>query len=350
MLTPRVSRPLTTHHLLPSLGFALLAMFAFIGCAKDESAQSGAGGGVSPAARILAPGPGQVSPWADLGKRRAHLPYPLAVGNRWDYLVNAQTTIVDPTGTQTTGVTQYPWAVLITGVTNLNDRLYYMQAEFDPSTLGPGPSGSFFERQDRTGLFELDTSPIALSAAGRSGTPASLSPLASRMASSLEAMPATAANRDAWHRAALALGRKLDAALHPTTAGITAGVPIPPPPGELAVLRYPLYVGASWILRENPHFDRRVAARERLGVPAGEYASWRVAEGSELFGPNDTATFWFGDAGLLRILVHAEAPATDNSGNVIGTAMFDSDQVLTRSELHGAALMQVAAGEAGDEN
>ena len=331
-----------------SLMLTALAALAIAGCSTDQTTTSGAPASRSLAARITAPAPSQASPWFDLGKRRAHLPYPLAVGNRWDYLVNAQAVIVDNQGAQPPEVVQYPWTLLITDVTHLNQRLYYVQTEFDPSAGGPGPTGMFFERQDRTGLFELDASPIMLSARGGSAAPERLSPLASRLVARFESMPAAAAHRDAWRRAALALGRKLDGALHPIAVASAAGVPIPPPPGEIATLRYPLFVGASWILRENPHFDRHVAARERLSVPSGDYASWRIEEGSELFGPNDRVTFWYGDPGLLRILVHAEAPATDASGNIVGTAIFDSDQVLTTTDLKGASLMHTAAGEAGD--
>jgi hypothetical protein len=350
---PHFLPPVTRASRRAGLALALtsLVAFALAGCVNQESAQSGAPGGTSIAARIIAPGPGSASPWFELGKHRAHLPYPLAVGNQWYYLVSARTTLTNDQGPQPPVDLQYPWLVMITGVTNGADgRLYYLQSESDPSAIGPGPVGNFFERQDRTGLFELDQSPILLSATGSSSAPVRRTELTSRLIATVEAMPATAAHRDAWRRAALAIGQRLEGALHPAQFGSDAGVPIAPPVGELAMLRYPLYVGASWIVRESPRFERRVTARERLTVPAGQYTAWRIAGSSELFGPNDQATFWYGDSGLLRILVHAEAPATDNSGNVIGTMQFDSDQVLTAANLRGSALLRTSADAADDDN
>jgi hypothetical protein len=78
-----------------------------------------------------------------------------------------------------------------------------------------------------------------------------------------------------------------------------------------------------------------------VNLPLGTLPAWKLRGTSELFGPEDRVHFWYSRLGLLRIRFHVVGDATDNTGNVIGRVVTDSDQSLT--EIHlvrtGAALV-----------
>ena len=122
-----------------------------------------------------------------------------------------------------------------------------------------------------------------------------------------------------------------------------------PAPGEITLLRYPLSVGARWVVRDSPRFTRVVVARERVRVPAGVFAAWRLRGGSERFGPEDRVDFWYAPAGLVRIQIHLVGDATDDQGNLTGRVVIESDQVLTDFDLVGARLPRAIAGGAAPE-
>ena len=77
--------------------------------------------------------------------------------------------------------------------------------------------------------------------------------------------------------------------------------------------------------------------------------AWRVDGTSELFGPNDRVRFWYANAGLVRMALHAEEQATDDTGNPIGRLLVDEDQVLTAVELHDSIVRPLAPSGTGED-
>ncbi|HEY6195433.1 MAG TPA: hypothetical protein VI504_10355 [Candidatus Eisenbacteria bacterium] len=286
----------------------------------DESA-TGRLLGVSPG-DLPTPIPGRKS---ELGSR-ARSSYPLAVGNRWDYAIHGQAVIITSAGPQPPGTFDEPWRAEIIGTLHVGARDYLLQQESNPEIVrpaGPVVSSAFRMRQDRDGLFELDTQFYP----GGIGSEADgAAPLAAELSAYVERTVPDAGQRAAFLRAAARLASRVRWLQH---GSLVAGAD----PGEITLLSYPLFIGARWIVRDSPRFARTVLAREHLLLPAGAFNAWRIRGTSELFGPTDRVTFWYAGAGLVRIRVHAESPATDETGNVIGRAVFDSDQRLTQVRL-----------------
>jgi hypothetical protein len=346
LLSYRAPRPRLAFWILV---LGALAMLAALGCAKDRAPDSAPLKSSAAATRLLGPDPsGDAFPWPDLQRRSANLPYPLAVGNHWEYSIGVKATLIDNSGQQQTNSFEYPYLVDITGVMDAAARRYFVQSEYDSRIVGPGPSAEFLVRQDRTGLYNLDILRAA-PAEAPSGA-ASSAALSERLVASVARMPASASNPDAYRRAALTLAERVEYSLHPEAIAGSSGRLIAPAPGEITLLRYPLYVGASWIVRDSPRFARRVTGRELLDVPAGRFTAWRIAGSSELYGPNDRVTFWYGAEGLLRIQSHTEAIAVDNAGIAIGTLISDIDQVLASVRLHDPTPLGRFSAEQAGEN
>ncbi len=260
--------------------------------------------------------PGRTS---DLGNR-ARSSYPLAVGNRWDYAIQGRSVIITSAGPQPPVTFDESLRAEITGTVQVGARDYFLQEE-SISEAGRAVIANLFRmRQDRGGLFELDATvyPGALK-----GEADGAAPLAAELSAYVERTVPDAAQRAAFQRAAATLARRVEWLTHGARAAAAD-------PGEIALLRYPLFIGAQWIVRDSPLFARTVIAREHLLLPAGSFNAWRIRGTSELFGPTDRVTVWYAGAGLVRITVHAESNATDETGNVIGREVFDSDQRLTQ--------------------
>ena len=337
-----------TRRCIRFLVIAALAAVVLAGCAKDRSPDSAPLAGRSVATQLLGPDPNTgVSQWLDQQRHRGHLPYPLAIGNRWDYLIHTTTVMVTNAGPQPPESSDSPWLVVIGDAVVLEGRRYYVQSESDPRSMAPTPAALYYVRQDRTGLYERDLIALPLNVRG---APQAVTPLAGQLVESVGRMPAAAANPEAYRRAALELAQRVDRMVHPALLAGSGDQLIGLSPADLALLRYPLYVGAGWIVRDSPRFARRVTGREQLEVPAGTFAAWRIAGASELYGPNDRVTFWYGAEGLLRIQIHAELNATDNTGAIIGTVLFDSDQLLTHADLQTSAGIRGYSAEDVAEN
>lgn len=332
MHRPRLFQARALSRALALITISSCIAWLLVGCAKEDSTSSGSLQSHAAATQLVGPRaePGD-SHWVDLGRSHAHLPYPLAVGNRWDYHIHATTTITTDAGPQPPVDYDAPWQVLISGTAMVEDRRYFVQLEFDP-LLMPGPQAIYYERQDRTGLFERDLAP-APTVARITPSSTGLSPFATRLSADVDRMPAAAAHAAAFRSAALALARRVEWTANPALANGSRREPTGPPPGDIALLRYPLHTGAAWIVRDAPRFGRRVVGREQIEVPAGRYVAWRIALSSELYGPNDRAFIWYGDQGMLRLRYHAESVAVDDSGNIVGTVLVDFDQVLASAQL-----------------
>ena len=102
---------------------------------------------------------------------------------------------------------------------------------------------------------------------------------------------------------------------------------------EILRLRYPLFPGANWAIREDPFFGATVEGHEPSVLPAGRFPGYRVRISSPLFGAKDEVKVWYGRAGLLRLSAHGEEVATDPQGNVIGTLVFEQQEVLSNLDL-----------------
>jgi len=304
-----------------SLAGATLLLLALAlagsGCKSGYSSNSSDPESVSATSALVAPQP--FAPTA--GVRSSRMLIPLAVGNRWDYRVRYSSAITTSSGPQPPFTGESPLAVEITGTEHIGEHDYFLQSEFDPSQGGPGQS-VFRERQDRTGLFDRDppdaaARPLAVSA----------HPFAGELSAYVERTVTDASQREAFQRAAAAVAAKLAATRQALAGapGATAGAG----PGEITLLRYPLFTGARWIVRDSPRFARVVVGREPVQVPLRRFIAWRIRGTSELYGPDDRLVLWYSSAGLVRWRFHAVSPATDPFGNVIGTVTSDFDYSLT---------------------
>lgn len=256
--------------------------------------------------------------------------YPLAVGNRWDYLIRARVVTIPDAGEPTTVFNRSPWSAEVVSTEVRGAHEYFVVAEGDPRSAAP-TMPRYFQRQDDEGFYELDVPPAVpgLHADG-GGQPFDATIDLAALDASLAGRP----HREALARAARQVVAKLDRMRWSlgTLPAATAGAE----PNELTFLRYPLQVGAQWTVRESPFFGRIVTGQEELLLPVGRVRAWRIRGLSELYGPNDRVLFWYGRPGLVRTRVHAESDATDDAGNVIGRVVADFDQALVRVTLNAA--------------
>jgi hypothetical protein len=300
------------------------------GCARHGSQDPATPERAGSTRRLL--GPAQDGPPLALpsDRMRNHPPYPLAVGNAWGYRTTARVTLVTPEGPQAPQEFEHTLNVNIVGTTRIGAREYFIQSESDP-LLGAPPE-VFAVRQDRSGLFELDdvppagTSGITARVADRSGA------TAAALRDDVHDVLGSAPRQAAFQRAADEIVARVHALRH-ASSFVARPRRGGPEPGEISLLRYPLRVGARWIVRESPRFTRVVLARERVRVPAGSFNAWRLRGASELFGPADRVRFWYSGVGLLRLSAHLEADATDDSGHVVGRLLLDQEQVLDSFQL-----------------
>jgi hypothetical protein len=315
---------------------ALLAFsLAVSGCShkysSDDASLEGAGG----ASGLLAPTPG------DLRTERAggRLLFPLAVGNRWDYHVRSRSQLTTDAGPQPPLVVENPFVVEITGTETAGERTYFLESEFVPGTVPP--SGPVFRvRESRFGLFELDEV-VAQADVTLDGAPVD------RAGADLEAYVdrsiADPGQRAAFHRAAVEVAAKLDQVrsslarrhLRPRTGA---------DPGEITMLSFPLFVGARWVVRDDPRFQRIVVARDRVNLPLGTFPAFKIRGTAELFGPGDRVFFWYSNLGLLSMRVHVTADAVDDADHVIGRVVLDQDQSLTGIHLVGGQAAAALVG------
>jgi len=159
-------------------------------------------------------------------------------------------------------------------------------------------------RQDPAGLFEADVdigSTPQCEVSVTSTDPAALEELEDWRASSGWA---TADQVEAEH-AMTTLASRLRRARE-ALAGGPGGVA----GGELTRLRYPLMVGRTWTIREEPRFTSTVEAFETLRLPVGDLQAYRVRVNAEGMGPNDRVLSWYSRSGLAGILVHIEIPTS----------------------------------------
>ena len=293
---------------------ALLVLSLALGSCKHgySTADDPAPGATSD---LLAPSP--LGAGNDFSRARAL--FPLAVGNHWDYRIRTRSVITTDAGPQPPQVEETTLTVDITGTATNGELTYFLQEEV--------PAGSccgqvFMARGSRFGLFHLQ--PLRAQQDATIGeTPVDAERAA--LEAYVDQTVTDPAKRAAFQRAAAQVAAKL-AAARPVLGG--ARPPEGAMPGEITLLSYPLYQGKRWIVVDTPRFARIVVGLDRIRVPLGTFAAWKIRGTSELFAPTDRVHFWYSNLGLLRIRFHAEVNAVDNTGAIIGTVAMDSDQSL----------------------
>ena len=269
------------------------------------------------------------SPSTGQGTARGQSDYPLAIGNRWDYVLAARIETFPTNGSPSASNETGKWRAEVTQRTTVGGREYFSVEEGDPDNSWP-PS-VFLQREDSEGLFEYDYGPIMLSRAPASPGADPLAVTRSALAAHQRSLAGT------LHQAAFALAvsrvtEKLARMHQLLSEGALATTE--PAVNEITLLRYPLRAGASWTVRTSPFFGRVVVGQDEMVLPVGRVRAWRVQGVSELFGSDDRVYFWYGRAGLVRTHLHAVSEATDEYGNPIGQAIGEFDQSLAQVHLN----------------
>jgi hypothetical protein len=192
-------------------------------------------------------------------------------------------------------------------------------------------------RQDRTGLYEADVPlqeppPCAIDAPAVArhvgGATADIDAIVSRLAPggypSRQAAVRSAIERLRARLAiAVALGRSAGASSTTGSAATAAA-------GELTRLRYPLRVGAHWVVRTGPGiaFTANIEAADVLDLGVGRLRGFRIRLRSEAFGPTDVVRVWYGPSGYLQLESHLQADAVDVFGQVVGRVIVDDKETL----------------------
>jgi len=232
----------------------------------------------------------------------ARLFYPLDLGNHWRF--HRVFTLGAP-GSPTPTVRRSRIEHDLVCVETLEGREYVIDrvTQVDSTLAGAVTFHQWIrDRQDPTGLYEADvdigTTPACAGGGASSGAD-EMEALEDWRASS----PLAIADPVAAQHAMAALAGRLRLARR-ALAGGTSGVEN----GELTRLRYPLRVGDSWTIREEPRFTSSVEAFETLRLPMGNIQAYRVRVNAAGFGPEDRVLSWYSRSGLVGILVHVEIP------------------------------------------
>jgi hypothetical protein len=242
---------------------------------------------------------------------------PLSVGLTWNYTITTSARLVTPRGPLPLEVFASPWVVQIQGTQQIGNQLYFSQFAFNPLNRAAIIAVPSLVRQDGSGFYELDVVRPAVTAEGAgSGSEPPTVPVPPSITDPGE--------RAAFERAAREIAARLQGMRFAGFGWGGGG----PSPLEISLLRYPLRVGAGWAVRERPLFTRTVTALERLTTPAGSFTAWRMRLGGEHFGPRDGAVAWYSASGLVRLSSHFEGEAVDDTGNLVGRVIMETDQVL----------------------
>ena len=224
--------------------------------------------------------------------------YPLTIGNHWHYdrtFLLRYAPGADPGDTIRSEVDRD-----LIGAEVLFGREYVLEQETIVQDSRPGEVFRYWTRyrQGREGLYYADlcaceppqTDGVSMPIAENS--PQAATPNLNASA------PTTQQRLAAYEMVARRLSilrRAVLGALREATEGSGGAAS-----NEVALLRYPLRPGASWVLREDPRFVYTVEALETLDLPIGRELGYRIRVdfGSEP-DPNSTTHVWFGRAGRL---------------------------------------------------
>jgi len=299
---------------LRPLAVATLVLALVAGC---RLASLDPGVDVSPAARATAP----------LTAGRSAF-YPLTLGNRWHYRFSSEIRLEDEVLFRQDGSIDRELACTdaFSGVPYTVEvvRVSY-------SDGGDGYASTVNYRQDATGLYEHDPVPGHDPPCGPPpGAVRAAAATAARPGDGTEPPSAGAARaRDVLlQRAAM-----VRAAIGWLPAGAAAHGPgARPLAGEIVRLVYPLSVGRSWVIRDDPKFECRVERVEPLALAIGTVQAYRLRITSELFGPDIRVFVWYGRDGFLELELHDRIAITNDNGEVLGVGTFDETDVLESFE------------------
>ena len=298
------------------------------GCARERATEPATLEASSAAGQLLGPDSRFTRTSLFAPTRRL---FPLAAGNEWDYAIHTSTMVVTDSGPQPLEVRDQPWVAEIDGTQQRGERTYFRLLEYDPRAVDRPYVILTLLRQDANGLFVDDLGGFDAVERVAASAGAVMGASAGSLRAYVDRTPATAAHREAFRRAADRTAEKLEAVA--LGAGRAAG----PDANELSFLRYPLFVGAHWIVRTSPLFERAVVARERVRLPGGgTAAAWRLRGTSELFDAEDRVSYWYGALGLVRLSARLVTNAVDDNGGIIGRLVYESDQLLTAARLGGS--------------
>jgi hypothetical protein len=261
--------------------------------------------------------------------------YPLQIGNHWHYAMAVEMTLVPRDGPPSVVTGQATRDATLESIVDLGDRPYVMEVDVIHGGIPDDIVQRLYLRQDATGLFEADVA-AQDGPEAPTGRAVSASGLFDRGRSRLESSIIDPARRAALHVALDRLERKLALArglVAPT--GVVASTHAASPPAELVRLRYPLHVGATWVIRRDPLFISKVEALDALALAPGRFPGWRMRYDSELFGPLDLVRVWYGRAGYLAHDFQLESPWTNESGDTLGTVITRETDLLDGIDLAG---------------
>jgi hypothetical protein len=254
--------------------------------------------------------------------------YPLAVGDQWGYELHTRVHVRSGDVPQPALPVGYSVSAGITARFGTGPRAIYEYSQF-------GPGGTDLDRfqtelyQDRTGLYwnPLRGGPTLREPGTAEGTAEAEEDAALR--AYVDRVVARPEQRPAFRRTLQQI-----VSLHAAARGASGGIHTPPSRdlyrNAFALLQYPLRPGARWNMIPNDPSERRtVVGIARVTVPAGTFTAWQVARDSDLFGPLDRVSTWYGTVGLVREVSHFERDVHDDSGAVIGHIVEDWDQALS---------------------
>jgi hypothetical protein len=188
-------------------------------------------------------------------------------------------------------------------------------------------------RQDRSGLFSLDTllqSPPPLD--GGQAVVARVSPqqIGNPYAVDLAAWRGASVTNASLERFAERIGMMREAARGAMRGGRR---PIAPTGVELRRLVYPLRIGASWSIRPDFPWPARVSKFEIVATPAGRIPAFRIdinPFGNSLQ-EGEWVRVWYSQRGYLGYSIHTFLNGTNSDGSPSGITYTDDEWMKVTS-------------------
>ena len=321
----------------------LIALTALAGCAKPTSS-------VAPTASAEVAAGGARAARASTAANAGF--YPLAIGNRWHY---QRTFTLWPGGEPEVFPSEISREQVC--VEPYGGHEYLVERLVEVTPAGNTHRSWILNRQDRSGLYEADVSlqqgpscdpvpPPGLAGALAARRAAHGGPLVESAA--IEARFSTigdpvrrAATLTAWKKLEARIARVREEL--PVVARVSEGGP---QPGEITRLRYPLHVGAHWLIRDDPDLQLpgRVTALDVLQLPIGRVNAWRIRIEWPIIDPQrEYVHIWYGSRGYMGLQFHLISEMTDENGNPIGELAADETQWCDDLSLVGSDAEVVTA-------
>jgi hypothetical protein len=287
--------------------------------------------------------------------------FPLKIGNRWQYDRRLTVQIVTTDAPEAPLVVTSRVSSRLTGFEVLFGRRYVVEESRTEEDGSSDVTVSWIRyRQDASGLYEADiasTLPPGAGNSARDPRPETMA-AARQEARGLDYVGQTIPERAqralfqlAWSRLTQRMERARQVAksleVRATNGNGNSNGNGKRRRGvldhEILRLRYPLFPGANWTVREEPFFGAVVEAFESSAVPAGSFPGHRIKITTPLFGDRDEVRVWYGKKGFLKLEAHGEEVVTDPDGNLLGAILFDQEDVLSNLDLVAMATPRRSA-------